>query len=274
VHWIDDVALSEPLLARMPAQWRPDWMTGHFVRTIPRGYVQTLETGENVIADPQVHELYDRISLVTRGDLWSMERFRAIWWLNTGGPEQLLNEEAWRYYGSSKRKPSSIGAGRVPDGTALDSKLVRPFADTGVYVKYKGRQHKREVELSVNDNDRFEIRFYDGPEEVARVQVPRQLEWNLDGISARRIELPQVLSERGFTRLRILPRTRNRGRNRPNFAVGHLLFDEEIEAALPVAPVKAEPAVKATPVAKTKPADQTKPAGQTQPTIRARSPSD
>ncbi|PRP95029.1 hypothetical protein ENSA5_40270 [Enhygromyxa salina] len=252
VHWIDNVALSDPLLARLPAKWRPNWMTGHFIRAIPKGYVQTLESGENVIEDPKIHDLYERVSLVTRGDLWSVERFKAIWWLNTGGPARLLNEESWRFHGASKRSPSSIGAGRVPDGTALDSKLVRAFGYTGVYVKYKHRQQRRELELSVNDNDRFEIRFYDGGDEVARVPVPRQLEWNLAGVSARRIALPEVLAERGFTRLRILPRTVTRGR-KPAYAVGHLLFDEDIEAAELLAAPAAKPKPKPKPPAKSPP---------------------
>ncbi|PRQ09432.1 hypothetical protein ENSA7_08380 [Enhygromyxa salina] len=229
VHLVDDVALTDPLLARMPALWRPDWMTGHFIRTIPPGYIQTLETGENVIEDPQVHELYERIDLVTHGDLWSWDRFRAIWWLNTGGPAELLNEEAWRFHGASRRNASSIAAKPVADGTPINSKLVRRFTDAGVYVKYKQLKRAHELEVSVNDADRFEIRFYDHAEEVARVPVPRQLEWNQDGVSARHIELPEVLSERGFTRLRILPMTRQRKRQ-PYYAISHLLFDEEIEA--------------------------------------------
>ncbi|KIG13803.1 hypothetical protein DB30_07516 [Enhygromyxa salina] len=234
VHFIDDVALTDPLLARLPALWRPDWMTGHFIRTIPRGYIESLETGENVIEDPQIHALYERIDLVTHGDLWSLERLEAIWWLNNGGPGRLLNEEAWRFHGASRRNASSIATRRAPDGTPIASKLLRRFTDTGVYVKYKRRQRVRELEISVNDADRFEIRFYDRAEEVARVAVPQRLEWGQDGVSSRHIVLPEVLSERGFTRLRILPRTRQRTQ-RPYYAISHLVFDEQIETLDPAA---------------------------------------
>lgn len=250
VHFIDDVALSDPLLARLPALWRHDWMTGHFYRAIPKGYITTLETGENVIDDPQVRELYDRLDLVTHGELWSVERFKAIWWLNTGGPAELLNEEAWRFHGASQRKASSIAAGRVADGTPLKSKLVRVFGATGVYVKYGRRQHRHELELSINDKDLFEVRFYDGADEIMSVPVPRKLGWGLDGVSARRIELPQALFERGFTRLRILPRSRVVTKA-PFYAVGHLLFDDEIEAAEPLVEPKSKSKPKDVPGART-----------------------
>lgn len=230
IHWIDIFALSDPLLARLPARWAPDWMTGHFRRQVPKGYMESIERGENLIEDRGVRKLYERVDLVTHGELFSVERFAAIWWLNTGGPARALDEEAWCFAGASRRTPGSLrGEGRVPDGTVLDSKLARRFPATGVLVRYKERQLRRTLEVSLNDADRFEIRFYDGDEEIARVPVDRKLAWDSEGLAARVVDLPEVLGQRGFTRLRILPRTKVH-RGRPSYAIGHLLFDDELGA--------------------------------------------
>jgi arabinofuranosyltransferase len=233
VHWIDITALSDPLLARLPAKHRPDWMMGHFMRAIPEGYRETLETGENVIKDPGVAELYRQLDLVVHGDLWSLERLQAIWWLNTGGPDRVVNAETWRYTGAIKIQASKL-AWRVADGVRLDGrKLVYEFGQAGVYVKFAERQHPNVLELSVSGQDRYEIVFYDGREEVARVDVPYRLVYRTNGVVARRIELPEHLSERGFLRLRILPETKSQAK-RPLYLIGHLLFDEAIETAPPV----------------------------------------
>ena len=228
VHWIDNVALGDPLLARLPARHDAEWMPGHFFREVPKGYRETIETGENLIADAQVRQLYDKVHLVTHGDLFSVERFKAIWWLNNGGPQRLLDEERWRYAGASKRTPASLARQRVPDGTPLGSKRVRAFPRTGVDVRYKDRQHRRVLEVSLNDADRFELRFYDGDEEIARVPVDVKLTWHEPGVTARKLALPEIVQDRGFTRYRILPRTQKR-RQQPYFAIGHVLFDEAID---------------------------------------------
>lgn len=86
IHILDRNALTDPLLARLPIANPADWRIGHFRRDIPAGYTETLTTGQNVIQDPAIAALYDRLTAVTRGDLWRWERFKEIWWLNV---EQL-----------------------------------------------------------------------------------------------------------------------------------------------------------------------------------------
>jgi hypothetical protein len=88
------------------------------------------------------------------------------------------------------------------------------------------------------------IHFYDGQEEVARVDVPRMLVHEVNGVVARRIELPEHLSERGFVRLRILPKTQRQAK-RPLYVIGHLLFDDAIDTARPVSERPLDPKAKA-----------------------------
>ena len=82
-HVIDTLALGDPLLARLPA--KPHWRIGHYERALPDGYVESVATDSNRIADPRVHVLYDTIRTVTRVPLFTWERWRAIVRLNLVG---------------------------------------------------------------------------------------------------------------------------------------------------------------------------------------------
>jgi len=73
---VDPLALTDPLLARLPS--RKLYRIGHFPRILPEGYLETLRTGEPHFADPEMQAYYDRIALVTQGDLFDGARLRAI----------------------------------------------------------------------------------------------------------------------------------------------------------------------------------------------------
>jgi len=90
VHIVDRYALADPLLARLSAFSVEKWRIGHFERDIPAGYIQTLRTGVNQIRDPNLAAYYDALSLITRGPLFSRERLAAIWKMNTGQFNSLL----------------------------------------------------------------------------------------------------------------------------------------------------------------------------------------
>jgi arabinofuranosyltransferase len=81
---IDMWALSDPLLARLPYRPQPGWRPGHYPRRIPRGYPESIETGEMRIVDRDVAALYTALDRVSRGPLFARDRWREIWRLNTG----------------------------------------------------------------------------------------------------------------------------------------------------------------------------------------------
>ena len=84
-HVIDDNALSDPLLARLPVSQRVyfDFWAGHYFREVPDGYVESVEHDKNVLADPLLHEYYEKIRNVTRGPVFRSSRLHDIWSLNT-----------------------------------------------------------------------------------------------------------------------------------------------------------------------------------------------
>lgn len=86
----DAYGLADAFLARLPAQFDEHWRIGHMQRQIPAGYEETVVTGQNCIEDEKLHEFYDALSVVIKGELWSAERFRTIWRMNTGYYNELL----------------------------------------------------------------------------------------------------------------------------------------------------------------------------------------
>lgn len=87
IHIIDIYGLTEPLLARFPTG-KPvhgkTWRIGHFRRKVPKGYRETLMSGENVITDENLAKYFDKLRLITSGNLFSWERFVAIVKMNFG----------------------------------------------------------------------------------------------------------------------------------------------------------------------------------------------
>lgn len=91
LHIVDPIGLADPLLARMPI-WadgqllardednpeRLPWRIGHFKRPLPQGYLRCLRDPSTRLADPALAAFKDELDLITRGPLWSSERWRLI----------------------------------------------------------------------------------------------------------------------------------------------------------------------------------------------------
>ena len=58
---------------------------GHYPRELPEGYVETLRTGQNRIVDPQTHQLYEALALITRGPLLEPQRLATVVRMNLLG---------------------------------------------------------------------------------------------------------------------------------------------------------------------------------------------
>ena len=82
LYVVDPLALSEPFLSRLPA--RNGARLGHYERAFPEGFVDSKRTGQNRLVNPVLKSLYADVELTTHGDLWTAERWAAIWRLNTG----------------------------------------------------------------------------------------------------------------------------------------------------------------------------------------------
>ncbi len=89
-HVVDKLALPDALLARLPIAGEKTWQIGHFRRKIPDGYLETLQNGQNQIADPNLKAYYDKLSIAIKSDLFAPGRLDEIWKLNTGFYDEWL----------------------------------------------------------------------------------------------------------------------------------------------------------------------------------------
>lgn len=79
---IDQNALSDPLLARLPCKRM--WRIGHFERELPTGYFESVKTGENLILDEKLNDFYDKLKIITQDKVFSFKRLKTIVLLNMG----------------------------------------------------------------------------------------------------------------------------------------------------------------------------------------------
>ncbi|MDB5822777.1 MAG: hypothetical protein JWR21_1481 [Herminiimonas sp.] len=95
-HMYDLNGQVDPLMARIPNRYNRDWRQGHLFKDEIPGYRQTLITGNNEIKDPAIALYYEKIRLITRGDIWSWIRFKTILKMNFGRYNYLLIDYANR----------------------------------------------------------------------------------------------------------------------------------------------------------------------------------
>jgi arabinofuranosyltransferase len=91
IHVVDTLGLADPLLARLAPEPRFDWRVGHFPRHLPQGYVETLISGENKLANRDLAHYYDKLRYVIAAPLWAPRRFVEIAKLNVGAYDALLH---------------------------------------------------------------------------------------------------------------------------------------------------------------------------------------
>jgi Flp pilus assembly protein TadD len=137
-YLVDFHALGDPLLARLPmVQSDPlyadfcvtlsgacegPWRTGHFLRNVPDGYVESILFDDNRLADPSLRPLYDDLRSITRAPIWSAERWRAIARQNFGRSESNSVRPAYKpvVVAPVYERHPDVASGRVLRGTLAE----------------------------------------------------------------------------------------------------------------------------------------------------------
>ena len=200
VHVIDPLALGDVLLARLPAE--SEWRPGHLLRRVPAGYEETLASGEDHVLEPSIAELYERIRLIVRGPLFGKARLLAIWRLNTGGYEHLIDTSS---YGLQRVKLADL-ATPMPEGMRTERPGVRPIREGGIEVAFDRPWTSGLLEASLDANDDYLVVYNrngrDVCHELLRARVPHS-----DGSAGLAVHsFAPPLCARGFDRLRIYGR--------------------------------------------------------------------
>ncbi len=129
-HLVDLNTLADPLLARLPLPKDKPWRIGHFERLIPAGYLETLASGENKLCNQGLAQYYDRLRVITQGPLFTGERLRTSWAMNTGQYDDLLAQY------------------RMPGGEPLPDSELLCNAAAIVDVDFAGGPHLRGYTIS------------------------------------------------------------------------------------------------------------------------------
>ena len=92
MYLTDLYALGDPFLSKLPAVREENWRIGHMWREAPVGYDEVVITGKNEIENKSLKEYYEVIKLITRGPVWDKNRLKAVFDINTGKYDHLLEE--------------------------------------------------------------------------------------------------------------------------------------------------------------------------------------
>lgn len=84
VMLLDQLALTDPLLARLPVPYPKWWRIGHFGREFPVGYLDAQASGDLRGMHPELAAYFRALRLVVAGDLCDGARLRAVWDFNLG----------------------------------------------------------------------------------------------------------------------------------------------------------------------------------------------
>lgn len=204
-HIVDVIGLADPLIARLPARYDPNWRTGHPVRTIPDGYVLSERTGENHLVDPDLARYYDKLTLVIRGDLFTWQRFEEIWRLNRDEYAQWIDQDRYRF---PDRLPVELAQVQrtvtATDTLAFPTPLLPlSFGQDGVLIDFGKLQHTSMLEIGVN-LDRFALRYMNGKNQVGE-QVVRQTPLRLGEQFYQVVWPPREAVAQGYTAIHLYP---------------------------------------------------------------------
>jgi len=213
IHVYDGYGLTEPLLARLPTNKLRDWRVGHFSRIAPFKYVQGLKVGENMIADTNVAAYYDKLLLITRGDLLDTQRWVAIWRMNTGAYDCLL---------SGYTDPSTLTVSYAEISVPKEEGTV--WNEEGNYVLRSGGLHilldsvftNNRFEISVDHNDYYTVAFFRDSTELGFHSIRRQ-DNELGGLRVDSLEVPEDACKVGYNRIIVKPDSGD-----DLYSVGHL----------------------------------------------------
>jgi arabinofuranosyltransferase len=218
-YLLDECALADPLLARLPAIFKEEWRPGHFKRVVPDGYRESVSAGVNLVKDPPLHEFYDQLSRITRSRrLWAPDRLWAIWKMNTGGYARLVNRDFYRFSGFLKTlaEMSDVKAAETPWDAPGNTVLKQPLA-----VRVDSKPGRRYADVSLDSDDEYALIFIKGNAAVGRIPLgPIPAYRRKPGLTSYTIDVPSRAERGGFDVVLIAPSGGDE-----KYAVGHLIID-------------------------------------------------
>lgn len=197
VHVIDELALGDPLLARLPAVYNPDWRIGHFYRTIPAGYVESIEHGENRISDPQLAQYYAALRLVVSGPLFDGERLRTIVAFHLGQYDHLIDTFAYTY--------PTVTRIRIEDMQYVNSDYAIPITIDGLYVSLSELYYSSRIALELSQITAYDVIFFKENQHIGTLHIPSSVAITAPLVQ-HQLTIPTAIQATGYDAIHIRPR--------------------------------------------------------------------
>lgn len=191
VYIIDQYALADPLLARLPPIRSASIYIGHFHRIVPDGYIQTLYSGHNQLEDEDLARYYDQLRLIVRGSLFSPKRWAAIWKMNTGQLNSLIDSDRYRY-------PDMVKLNLKKDGGSPVN-----FGDSGVELDLSGLSKATKIQLELDSKADFSILYYHGKTQVAGEMLYGS--YRDTPMTLWYVTVPAAALQSGYDHIRVFP---------------------------------------------------------------------
>jgi len=201
IHIVDGLALTDPLLARLPVYNTNDWRIGHFRRMVPPGYVETIATSQNKIDDANLAVFFDKIRIITSGNLLAKQRWVEIFKVNFEQYDYLIE----KYLSAAVLEVAydSINTPKV-SGTMWKLGGNTVMNKNGLRVRFDQPCHAQRFEISVDNNDKYRFVFKDGLAHLAEVVVDSAL-IPTGGLRIDTLEVPDIAAQAGFDTIEIHP---------------------------------------------------------------------
>ncbi len=216
VHIVDIWALIDPLLARLPSvrSDRGEGRIGHFERMLPEGYYETLETGKDQFTDRFLAEYYGVLSRIIRDDLFTPGRLRAIWDMNRGYYNHLIDTR--RYLNPDMKLVHLKDAITVrTEGTPLDDSALLRIGVDGLQVDLGETWKSSRIEISLDPSTPYDLYFTASPHETGHLKIAPST--GKAGLVIHEIQVPPGAVESGYNLIRIIPE-----RQTPDMVLGHI----------------------------------------------------
>ena len=177
LHGIDIFGICDPLLARLPPI-TANWRIGHFVRDVPQSYYASA-MGPNVIKDPDLAAYWDKLSLITRGPLFSWARLQEIFRFNFGLNNYLLENYLTRTKGTRDNYnpscPIEIFSLIVGPTAGMDANTpgCQPIGPEGLAIYFPSYLLTGpDYEICLNGGQSYELIYYRSQQyEVGRQKI-------------------------------------------------------------------------------------------------------
>ncbi|HUR21098.1 MAG TPA: hypothetical protein VMZ90_09845, partial [Vicinamibacterales bacterium] len=225
-YMLDECALADPLLARLPAAWNVEWRPGHFRRMIPDGYRESVRRDTNELRDPKLAEYYGALRDVVRSpSLWSARRLGTIWSMNVGTFDDRIDTRFYKFGGEVTTLSTLSHV--VPDGSPWNAPEAHTF-NTLLAVTCDDHPGRNVLDVSLDSDDRYRLTFlkHNHIEGAVVVDVvPRDK--RVPGLASHIVTIPERARRHGFDTIVVIELAGDAHK-----AVGHLLLDGEESTAL------------------------------------------